>query len=286
MPTARLAALFLLATTAAVAQWPPASWTKPLPRIQIVDNVYYVGTYDLAAYLITTPDGHFLINTGLEDSTSLIRDNIAKAGHKLEDVKILLTMQAHYDHCAALAEIKQITGAKLFATEGDKPVLEDGGRSDYHLGEQGHFPPVQVDRVIDHGESLTLGDVTLKVHVHPGHTKGSVSYALEATGNGKSYDVLLANMGSVNPGVKLRDNPKYPEITRDYLLAFERQKQLAPDIWLAAHASQCRLHKKWQAGQAYSPEAFVDGQGYKAAVARHERMFLEALSEQTTVDAE
>ena len=107
------------------------SWTKPFPAHKIVGNLYYVGTEDLACFLITNPDGHILINTGLADSVPLIRDSVQKLGFKFEDIRILLTMQAHFDHVAGFAEIQKLTGARVFATEQDAPVLEDGGKSDH-----------------------------------------------------------------------------------------------------------------------------------------------------------
>ena len=139
-------------------------WTRPFPSHRVISNLYTVGTYGLGVFLITTDKGHILINTGLEDSTPLIRENIEAVGFRLEDVKILLTMQAHWDHTAALAEIKQITGAKMLATKDDARVLEDGGFSDAHFGGRESFKPVSVDQIIGEGEVIELGDTRLTVY--------------------------------------------------------------------------------------------------------------------------
>ena len=111
--------LFLLSTTAVLSQQrisspvgPPENWVRPFEGFRIIGNLYGVGSYDLSVFLITTEDGHILINTGLADSTQMIRSNIESLGFKLEDIKILLTQQAHWDHTAALSEIKEITGAE------------------------------------------------------------------------------------------------------------------------------------------------------------------------------
>ena len=117
--------LVLVAAAPVAAQ--RAAWTRPFPAHRVIGNLYAVGTYDLGVFLITSEDGHILINTGLEDSTPLIRENIESLGFQFADVKILLSMQAHWDHTAALAEIREITGAQMWATAGDGPVLEDGG---------------------------------------------------------------------------------------------------------------------------------------------------------------
>src|SRR5688500_11892776 len=131
------ALLFILLPLVASAQ--RENWRNPFPAHKIAGNLYYVGTQDLARFLITTADGHILINTGLADSTSLIRTSIEKVGFKLEDVKILLTTQAHFDHVAALREVQKLSGARMYATEGDAPVLEDGGKSDLINGVRNPF---------------------------------------------------------------------------------------------------------------------------------------------------
>ena len=161
--------LVLGATASLTAQ--REAWTRPFPAHRVIGNLYAVGTYDLAVFLITSDDGHILINTGLEDSTAQIRDNIESLGFRLEDVEILLQMQAHWDHTAALAEIKQISGAQMWATEADAPVLEDGGFSDPHFGGRESFKPVTVDKIIGDGDLIELGETRLTVLETPGHTR-------------------------------------------------------------------------------------------------------------------
>jgi metallo-beta-lactamase class B len=272
--------LFSAAAICALAQ-PNPDWTKPFPAHRVVGNVYYVGTYDLACFLIATPQGNILINTGLDSSAPLIRSSIESLGFKLEDTKILLTTQAHYDHVAAMAEMKRLTRATLMATDGDAPVLEDGGKSDYLWTDpKFRFAPVKVDHRIKDGQKISLGGTELIAYSHAGHTRGSVSYGLTITENGKTYHVLIANMGSINPGTILIGNKKYPQIADDYARTFREQKKLACDIFLSSHASQYRLHEKWKPGQAYNPEAFVDSEGYKAAVERAEAAYLEWLAKE------
>lgn len=255
-------------------------WRKPFPAHRIVGNVYYVGTNDLACYLITSKAGHILINTGLADSTPIIRKSVADLGFRFEDIKILLTMQAHFDHVAAMAQIQRLTGAKMLATEGDAPVLADGGKSDYHFGRLHWFAPVHVDGRLKDGEVIRLGDTALTVHLTPGHTKGSVTYTTEVSDGGRTYRVVIANIGSINPGVRLVGNAKYPEIARDYAHAFDVQKALPCDVFLAAHASQYGLHDKYRAGAAYNPTAFVDPEGYHRAVEGAERNYLTQLAQE------
>jgi metallo-beta-lactamase class B len=258
------------------------AWRKPFPAHRVVGNLYYVGTSDLACFLITTPEGHMLINTGLADSVPLIRASVQSLGFKFEDIKMLLTMQAHFDHVAGMAEVKRITGAKMIATEGDAPVLEDGGKSDFHFGKDYWFAPVKVDRVIKDGEKVRLGGTELTTHLTPGHTKGSVTYSLSVADSGRVYRVLIANMGSINPGVLLAGNKKYPGIAEDYARTFRVQKALACDVFVCAHASMYQLQSKYRPGAPYDPKTFVDPDGYKRAVAHYEKVYLDQLDRERT----
>jgi metallo-beta-lactamase class B len=257
-----------------------AAWTQPFPGHRVIGNLYAVGTYDLAVFLITSDEGHILINTGLEDSMPLIRENIQSLGFQLEDVQILLQMQSHWDHTAALAEIKQITGAAMWATEADAPVLEDGGFSDPHFGGRESFAPVTVDKIIADGDVIELGDIRLTVMATPGHTAGSSSYLMQVREGSRDYNVAIANMGTINPGKKLIVDPTYPGVSDDFASTFRDQKALTVDVWVSAHGSQYGLHDKYEAGQPYSPETFVDPTGFLAAVERLEEAYLQQLADE------
>lgn len=245
-------------------------WRRPFPAHKIAGNLYYVGTEDLACFLVATPQGHILINTGLRDSTPLLSESFRALGFRLEDVKILLTMQAHFDHVAAMAEVKKLTGALVFATEGDAPILEDGGKSDPYFGVGSRFAPVKVDRRLKDGGVVELGGTRLTVISTPGHSKGSVSYTMTVMDGGRRRSVAIANMNTVV--MPLTGNPKYPNITADFERSFDRQKRLSPEIWVAAHASQYGMQEKYKAG------SFVDPQGYKGAIARYEKSFRQQMA--------
>lgn len=266
----------VLVISPATAQ--PDGWTTPFPGHRVIGNLYAVGTYDLASFLITSADGHILINTGLEDSTSLIRENIESLGFRLEDVRILLTTQAHWDHTAALADIKEIADAEMWATAGDAPVLEDGGFSDPHFGGRESFTPVNVDRILTDTEVIAVGETRLTVLETPGHTVGSSSYTMTVREAGRDYAVVIANMGTINEGKRLVVDPTYPGVAEDFAETFRRQKLLPVDVWVASHGSQYGLHEKYKAGQPYDPDTFVDPAGFLAEVERLERVYLEQVA--------
>jgi len=240
-------------------------WSKPFPPFQIVGNLYYVGTYDLACYLITTPQGNILINTGLASSAGTIKAGIEKLGFKFADTKILLTTQAHYDHMGAMAAIKKMTGAKLMVDAGDAPVIADGGRSDYYFGgDVCLFEPVKVDKQLHNNDIISLGGMQLKLLHHPGHTKGSCSFLFEVKDKTRKYKVLIANMPTIIASKPFADIIAYPNIAKDYAYTLKAMKGLTFDIWLASHASQFNLSGKHHPGDKYDPAVFMEKKGYYA----------------------
>jgi metallo-beta-lactamase class B len=242
-------------------------WAKPYPPFRIAGNLYYVGTYDLACYLITTPKGNILINTGLAASEQQIKDNVKALGFKFKRIKILLNTQAHYDHLGAMAAIKKQTKAKLMINEKDAAEVKSGGSSDYALGgDNSTFAPITPNRLLHDGDTVKLGNTQLVMLHHPGHTKGSCSFLFTVTEEQKSYKVLIANMPTIVTDSSFAAIPSYPQISADYAYTLKVMKNISFDIWLASHASQFKLHTKHKPGDAYNPAAFIDQGGYDAAI--------------------
>lgn len=251
-------------------------WTKPYEPFRIAGNLYYVGTYDLACYLITTSQGNILINTGLASSAAQIKNNIKNLGFKYDDTKILLTTQAHYDHMGAMAVIKKQTGAKLMVHSKEAEVLKDGGASDYALGGHGSvYQPVKPDGLLKDGDTITLGNMQLIMLHHPGHTKGSCSYLFTVTDQLQSYKILIANMPTIVTDKPFADLTAYPEAVADYAYTLKAMKNIVFDIWLASHASQFTMHSKHKPGDTYNPAAFKDQAGYDAAIKDLETQYAE-----------
>jgi metallo-beta-lactamase class B len=255
------------------------NYVKPYAPFRVVGNLYYVGTYDLAVYLITTKQGNILVNTGINDSGPVIRENIEKLGFKYQDIKILLATHGHWDHVGAMAGIKRDTGARMMMHEGDVGLVESGGGQDYRYpeGRGTIYEPVKVDRVLKEGDKVRLGETELTVIHHPGHTKGSTSFTFTTQDAGRKYNVLIANMGSINPGVNVAHMPMFPQITEAYLTTLARQKKLNPEVWVASHAPQFDLYKKHNPGDPYDPNRFVDPGGYQLKIAFYEKLFATAL---------
>ena len=251
-----------------------AEWTATYRPFRIAGNLYYVGTYDLACYLVTTTKGNILINTGLAASFTQIKNNIETLGFKFSDTKILLTTQVHYDHVGAMAEIKKSTGAQLMVDEKDADVMITGGSSDYELGKYGtSFKPVKPDRLLHDGDTIQLGSMKLVMLHHPGHTKGSCSFLFTVTDDKRSWRVLIANMPTIVTDKSFTAINSYPDIAKDYAYTFKAMKNITFDIWLASHASQFNLHTKHKPGDAYDPGVFIDRAGYDAALSDLQKQY-------------
>jgi metallo-beta-lactamase class B len=255
-------------------------WSRPFPPVHIVGNLYYVGTWDLSSYLFVTPGGNILINTGLADSVPVILANVESLGLKFSDIRLITATHAHYDHVAGLAEIKRLTGAKMLLEEGDVPVIESGGKADFVFGNDPamHFDPVRVDQRLREGDKIALGGTELIVHHHSGHTKGAVSFTTTIHDGGRDYRVVIANLPSINPGVKMSGMPGFPDIAEAYARTFHDQKEMKIDIFLASHASQFGLHQKYKPGDAYDPQRFVDPKGFRDEVERLEQIYFDQLA--------
>jgi metallo-beta-lactamase class B len=258
----------------------PVEWSKPYAPFRIVGNLYYVGTYDLACYLIVTEKGNILINTGLANSEQTISNNIKALGFKLMDTKILLTTQAHYDHMGAMAAIKKATGAKVLVNATDAQVMKDGGSTDYALGNGVKtYLPLNPDGLLHDKAVISLGSTKMVMLDHPGHTKGSCSYMLAVKDKDRTYKVLIANMPTIVTDKKFHEVHTYPNIEKDYARTLKAMKALSFDIWLASHASQFNLHQKHKPTDGYNPAAFADKKGYDKAIADLQLAFDKKIAE-------
>src|SRR5580698_5462531 len=192
-------------------------WVRDYPPFRIAGNLYYVGTYDLASYLIITPAGHVLINTGLPGSDTIIRKHVEALGFRFKDIKILLATHAHFDHVGAMAAIRRQTKAKMMIETGDAAVLADGGNSDFIFGGKGPlFAPVKADRLLRDHDTVRLGGMEIIVLHHPGHTKGACSFLFTVRDDRRSYRILIANIPTILDTTKFPFMSTYPNFIKVY----------------------------------------------------------------------
>jgi metallo-beta-lactamase class B len=258
-------------------------WTTPHKPFRVVANVYYVGSQDLASYLIVTPNGNILINSSLPSSVALIKKNVEALGFHFSDTKILLISHAHWDHAAGSAEVKRLTHAKYMVMDADVPVVESGGKTDFQYGSaaESQYPPTKVDRVLHDGDQVTLGGTVLVAHKTPGHTKGCTTWTLKVRERNKTYNVVIVGSPNVNTGYKLVGNTAYPGIAQDFETTFRVLKALPCDVFLGAHGGYFEMETKFARMTAGGPNQFVDPEGYQSYVAEREQAFRQELAKQT-----
>ena len=261
--TRRLLLSFLTVSAALLAQANP-DWHREFPAFRIAGNLYYVGTADLAVYLITTPQGNILINSNFEQDVPLLKKSIAGLGFKYEDTKILLISHAHGDHDAAIGLIKRETGAKLEVMQQDVASEESTGRG---------RPGAHVDRVLHDGDTVELGGSKWTAHLTPGHTPGCTTWTAQVQDGGRTLNVVIIGSPNVNAGYYLVGNKNYPQIAEDYVKTFAVLKSLPCDVFLGAHGAYFGLLAKYEKFKAGDKNAFIDPQGYKDYVASKDAEF-------------
>ncbi len=259
----------------------PATWTEPFPPHRIAGNLYYVGSKDLASYLVATPEGHVLINSSLEESVPLIRASIEQLGFKFSDVKILLISHAHSDHCAGSAEIIRQTKARYHVMEADADAVENGGVARSRLkASYLSYPPAKVDRRLKDGDEVELGGSKLVAHLTPGHTRGCTTWTLQVDAEGRKLHAVIIGSPNVNPGYVLVNNRDYPGIAADYERCFRVLKSLPVDLFLGAHGGYYGMTAKHARLGADSANPFLDPAGYHRYVEDREQAFLTELARQ------
>lgn len=258
----------------------------PFPAHRVAGNTYYVGSTELASFLIATPEGHFLINSSFEETVPLIRGAVESLGFQMSDVKYLLASHAHSDHVAGHAKLRDLTRAQVLVMEGDEGVISSGGAGQY-LYRESRWPPCPVDRVLKDGDKVTLGGMTLIARRTPGHTRGCTTWTWQEASDGKRLNVVVIGSPNVNPGYQLVGNQDYPAIADDFAATFKLLKSLPCDVFLGAHGNYYDMiakHQRLKDKDAGNP--FIDPQGYQAYVALKETAFRQKLAQQQASPAD
>lgn len=261
--------LVLSAITAYSQAAPPAGWNDPFPPHKVMDNFYYVGTKELASFLIVTPAGNILMNSDYEASVPVIRANVEKLGFKFTDIKILIAGHAHPDHVEGDAMVKSLTGAQVVVGRLDEAMTRT-----FKPGGKEH----PIDRLVDEGDTVTLGGTTLTAHVMPGHTKGCLAWTLDLKEGGKTYHTLVEC--SLN-GRFLSSLDNYPGIIDDFRATYKKARTLPAEVWVSSHASFYNMAEKYAKLEKRGPgdpNPFNDPQGYLAHVDEYEKSFEAALA--------
>lgn len=252
-----------------------ANWR--VEPVKIAENVYYVGGFDAASYLITGTAGHILIDGGYADTAPMILDNIRRLGFQAHDVKIILNTHGHFDHAAGIAALKRATGAKLYVSPEEARLIEAGGRGDFHFADQFPYEPVSVDHRLADREQISLGGPVLTAQFTPGHTKGCTSWSWTAIADGVPRSALLICSLS-QLGAPLVGNRAYPSIALDWAASFARLEKLGCEVFLTPHGTQFDVRSKAELVMSGNAAAFVDPVGCKAFIRSNRDAFRDAKS--------
>jgi metallo-beta-lactamase class B len=246
----------IAAAEAVALQGDAADWNAPFAPFNVIGNIHYVGASGVSSFLITTDEGHILLDGGLAQTAPMIIANIETLGLSIGDVRCLLNSHAHNDHAGGLARLQRESGAQVVASEGDRDALETG-RVGYGPSADWRFPPVRVDRIIADGDSITLGGVTLTAFLTPGHTRGCTSWMMDVRGaDGAQHRAFFHCSGTV-AGQSLIP-PSYSGIVEDYRTSFARVATVEADVFLANHNNFFDLQAKRARQRAGDSNAFVD----------------------------
>jgi metallo-beta-lactamase class B len=272
------AALCILAAPEALSQ---ANWNTPTQPYHVIDNIYYVGTEGIGAYLFTGPEGHVLLDGGTPEGAAIIRANIEALGFRLNDIRILLNSHAHFDHSGGLAELKAATGARLYAMEGDVSALEGG----FYLGSESverlKAPPVSVDRILQDGDTVELPGIRLTAHLTPGHSRGCTSWGATARHAQTPYNVLVFCSATVAAN-RITQPLQYEGIVEDYRATFAKAKTMRVDVPLAPHSEFFGLIDKAKRAKTGTPgNVFIDPEAFQPFIRDLETAFESTLRQRT-----
>ena len=240
----------------------------PVEPFRVIGNIYFIGLTNYAAYLITTPEGHILLDTMVEETVPTQQANIEQLGFDVEDIEIIIHAHAHRDHVGGLARFKELTGgAEVVVMAEDAEVLADGGVSDFRGDGSVIWTPVQADRLINDGDEVTLGGVTMVGHKTAGHSKGCTTWSTVVEEDGNRHDALFFCSQRVNPQVPMLNNPQYPTLVEDFESGFATLRSLPCDVFLASHSFMFYLDEKLEQ-KAQNPDSnpFIDPEGCRTYV--------------------
>jgi metallo-beta-lactamase class B len=285
-----LAAAIALASGACAPELPPASpslagvaramrgWNRPVVPFRIIANIYYVGTNELAIFLVTTPAGHILIDSGFEETVPLVKSSVERLGFAMGDIKVLLSSHAHIDHVGGHARMRALTGARVLATAPDAVLLRAGGGGPLALGST--WNPVTVDGLLQDGQKVELGGTTLVAHLTAGHTPGATTWTTTVEAEGRRLAVVFFSSATLFAETPLVGNQAYPQIAADFDRSYAFWTTVPCDVFLASHSGFFGLaDKRARLARGEKPNPFIDPAGWRRLISDQEANFRRRLAE-------
>lgn len=278
-----------LGAVSSIGAAPNPDWTAAQTPFRIAGNLYYVGSRDLASYLVVTPAGNILINANLKSSPPQIRASVEALGFRWSDTRILLISHAHFDHAAGSAQILRETGAKMMVMDGDARAVETGDLHDFAGSDLPAFPPAHLSRVLHDGDTVRLGDTVLTAHKTAGHTRGCTTWTLQVADNGRPLHVVIVGGLYALSSYRLlgaSSRPaSYPGIASDFQHGFAVLDSLPADIFLGAHGSYFNMQQKLARMPKEGSAVWIDPNGYHRAITEAEAMIARRIAAERSQSA-
>jgi metallo-beta-lactamase class B len=290
---ASLLSLLLLAAPApALAEPPPprcdscAAWNETQPPFRIFGNTYYVGVRGLSSVLITSSEGHVLIDGDLPESAQKIAASIRALGFRLEDVKLILNTHVHFDHAGGIAELARLSGARVLASKRGAIALRQG-RSGPDDPQYGTLPPVPAcprAGPFEDAELLRVGPIEVTAHLTPGHTPGGASFTFSSCEQARCLSLVYAD--SLNPvaapGFKFTRSPQYPDALKDFERSFAVLSTVSCDLLISAHPDASGFWERYDRREkARARDAFIDRAACRKYVEAARRRLQERVAEES-----
>lgn len=250
---------------------------EPAEPFRIAGNLYYVGANDIAAFLITGPNGHIVLDGGYPSTAPMIMASIAKLGFNIKDVKILVNSEPHPDHAGGLGVLQQASGAEVWVSNASADAIVSGGddhdmflplRALFWIGIFG-YPAPRVDHRFKDGDTIHVGPIAITAHVTGGHTRGCTSWSFPVRDGNRVLSVVSACELGEMLGMR------YQEQEADMERSFRVLRSLPADIWVTCHARRWGRYRKFVASKTTKDpvEPFIDPAGYRAYIDTAEAQF-------------
>lgn len=271
-------AALLIAWITAIQKNDAKAHASDVAPFRIAGNLYYVGREDVSVFLVTSPDGHVLIDGGYPYSPSFVVASIKRLGFDIRDVKGILSSEAHIEHAGGLAELQELSGAPIYASDSTAKGIESGGqripgasflpeRIAQRIGIAG-YDSVRVDHRVKDGDTVRVGPLSFTAHITSGHTIGCTTWTFSVRDSTRTLNVVDACGLSITDGMRFSPPEKYPGIRADFERSFSTLRSLPVDIWVTGHTQPWGRYRKYRASleEPRPADAFIDREGYKAYV--------------------
>jgi metallo-beta-lactamase class B len=256
--------LLALTPACADAQF-PASWTQPVEPFRIAEELYYVGTAGLSAFLFTSDEGHILIDAPMPENVGLVLDNIRRLGFDPKDIRVHLASHAHFDHVGGFADMIAATGGELAVSRADAEFVRTG--RNFGVEDGPGYPAAAPTRILEHLDTVRVGPLALTAHLTPGHTPGCTTWSGTVRIGGEALEFVSVCSLSVLASYRLLgENATYPGQAADYCRSVAYLRTLHPDIFLGPHSQWFDMAEKRSALSAGNERAFVDPDQFHAYV--------------------